>query len=535
LNALLPGYRRRSPNRAAGRDGLLASGGWRRRRPAARENPALGDLATARLDAAMSAPTWEIALEALRVALAARDRARTNAAVQTLLAGDAPLGAQWRSIAELMQVSGELNLAVRAIDAFVTASGGAPRAQVEKVVVLTQAGRMREAHDLMTSLPDTEPDRAGRAYLLGNTAMSLGRVEEAREQLALAARLRPGWGPAWLSLAATGELDREGLGERLLADAGAAERQAPGDHARYCYARGRLHADRGEHGPAFAAYAKGAGLLRSLTPYSRGGNARTAAAAMSGFDGDLLQRMAARQTLDTRRPIFVTGLPRSGTTLVEQILASHSGVTDGGELTCAHHVAVAVGGVTGEAIEKHLAEGGSPEAMAGLYLHLIAERFGAAGRVVDKTVDASRRLGLIAAMLPDAPLIWMRRDPLDSAWSCFRTFFVHGVAWSYDLADIAHHFRLEDALLAYWRKRLGDRLLVVPYAELVEQPELWTRRLLAHCGLGEEAGVHAAHRTERVVRTASALQVRRPINRDGLNVAEPYREHLQPFVEAYSG
>jgi hypothetical protein len=158
---------------------------------------------------------------------------------------------------------------------------------------------------------------------------------------------------------------------------------------------------------------------------------------------------------------------------------------------------------------------------------------GPAGRIVDKTIDASRYFGLIASALPDAPLIWMRRDPLDCAWSCFRTFFIHGVGWSYDLADIARHFMLEDALLAFWKERLGDRLLVVPYAELIGAPERWTRRLLDHCGLAEEAGAFEPHRTDRVVATASSFQVRRPINRDGLNVAEPYRSHLQPFIAAY--
>ena len=159
------------------------------------------------------------------------------------------------------------------------------------------------------------------------------------------------------------------------------------------------------------------------------------------------------------------------------------------------------------------------DALAELYLHLMTERMGPAGRIVDKTIDASRCLGLIACALPDAPLIWMRRDPLDCAWSCFRTFFIHGVAWSYDLADIARHFMLEDALLAFWAERLGDRLLVVPYGELVQLPALWTRRLLDHCGLAEEAGAFEPHKTHRVVATASSLQVRRPINRDGMNVA----------------
>jgi hypothetical protein len=166
-------------------------------------------------------------------------------------------------------------------------------------------------------------------------------------------------------------------------------------------------------------------------------------------------------------------------------------------------------------------------------LHLLSERFGATGRIVDKTIDVSRCMGLIAAALPDAPLIWMRRDPLDSAWSCFRTFFIHGVAWSYSLTDIAHHFRLEDDLMAFWKAQLGDRLLVVPYVELVEEPAAWTARLLAHCGLGEEAAAYTPHLTERTVATASSLQVRRPINRDGLNVAAPYRSHLQPFIDAY--
>jgi hypothetical protein len=204
-------------------------------------------------------------------------------------------------------------------------------------------------------------------------------------------------------------------------------------------------------------------------------------------------------------------------------------------LSLLHHVAVATGGVSGEAITAHLAAGGSVEKLGSLYLHLMAERFGPEGRIVDKTVDASRFLGLAASVLPEAPLIWMRRDPLDSAWSCFRTFFIHGVAWSYDLADIAHHFRLEDELVAFWQDRLGDRLLVVSYPDLVDAPEAWTSRILKHCGLAEEAGVYAHHKTDRAVATASSLQVRRPINRDGLNVAAPYARHLQPFVDAYFG
>ncbi len=472
-------------------------------------------------------------VEALKSALASRDRAGANSAVKGLLDTKAPLGPQWRGISELMRVSGELALAHRAMDAFVAAAGRTPPALYAKVVLLTQSGRQREAHDLLSSLPKDVPTPAGHAYVLGNIEMTLGRVDEARAHLQAALRHQPGWGPAWLTLATTVNFASDPLGDQLLAEDAAAQSQAPGDLARYHYALGKLHADRGESAAAFAAFARGGELLRRETPYSRQGNMANAAQAREGYDPGFFERMRAGAKRDTSRPIFVTGLPRSGTTLVEQILTSHSAVRDGGELNLIQHLAVLAGGVSGTAIDAYLARGGAVDDMAALYLHLLDERFGTEGRIVDKTVDASRFVGVIAAALPDAPIIWMERDPLDNAWSCFRTFFIHGVAWSYDLDDIAHHFRLEDDLRAFWQAQLGERLLVVPYGALVEDPEGWTRRLIAHCGLEEEAAVFAPHKTERMVATASTLQVRRPINRDGLGVAAPYREMMAPFLSAY--
>lgn len=472
-------------------------------------------------------------LSGLKSALSRRDRDETNRIVDQLLGLGAPLGDQWRQLAELMRVSGELTLANRAIDAYVTAAGGTPAARYAKVVLLSQSGRMRDAYDLLKTLPADVPEPAGHAYVLGNIAMTLGRVEEARSHLLTALKHRPGWGPSWLTMATTGNLANHEIGEQLLADGPSAENQPPGHLARYCYALGKLHADRREPEKAFAAFARGAQLLRKETAYSRKGNVANAKQSQSGYPDGFFDAVRGRAARDTSRPIFVTGLPRSGTTLVEHILASHTMVQDGGELNIVQHVAVAAGGVSGDHIRQYIAGGKSLDDLAGLYLHLMAERHPGQGRVVDKTIDVSRYFGLIAAALPDAPLIWMKRDPLDSAWSCFRTFFIHGVGWSYDLEDIAHHFRLQDAQMAFWQERLGDRLLIVPYAELVEQPEVWTRKLLTHCGLSEEAGVFAPHETERVVATASAMQVRQPINRGGLGVAEPYRDHLQPFIDAY--
>lgn len=469
----------------------------------------------------------------LKAALARRDRTATNQAVIGLLDARAPLGQQWHRLSELMKISGEVTLAHRAMDAFVAAAGGQPQAVCAKVALLEETGRRREAHALMQTVPDDVPDRGGHALLLGNTAMVQGQFDAARDYFTTALDFRPGWGAAWLSLGTGLKLADDPMGDRLVAEGPAAAALPPADYARYLYALGKYRADRGKSDAAFAAFAQGAALLRRETPYAAAGDAAKAREAATGYPAGLIERLNTQVGCDTSRPIFVTGLPRSGTTLVEHILASHSAVADGGELNIVQHVAVAARGVSGDDIDRYLDGGGTMNSLAELYLHLLAERMGPAGRIVDKTIDASRCLGLIACALPDAPLIWMRRDPLDCAWSCFRTFFIHGVGWSYDLADIARHFMLEDALLAFWKERLGDRLLVVPYAELVDAPEHWTRRLLDHCGLAEEAGAFEPHRNDQVVATASSLQVRRPINRDGLKVAEPYRSHLQPFIAAY--
>jgi len=482
----------------------------------------------------MGVPTWMPLIEELKRAVAVRDRAATNAAVVKLLDCHAPVGEHWRSFAELMRISGEHTLAHRAMDEFVAAAGHSPQAKYSKAVLLTQSGKMREAYELVNTLPPNVPDRAGRQYVLGNTAITMGMIDEGINHLKKAVKHRPGWGPAWLTLASSVNLANNPLGKRLLLDKMTAEKQGPNDLARYYYALGKLYVDRGESAAAFSAYARGAKLLRKEVPYSKSGNQKNAQAAMSGFDNDLLESQGKLSNANTSRPIFVTGLPRSGTTLVEQILASHSQVANGAELNIAQHVAVLTGGNSGHDLQAYLDKGGSINEVANLYLHLLTEKFGSQGRIVDKTIDVSRYMGLIAAALPDAPLIWMRRDPIDSAWSCFRTFFIHGVGWSYNLEDIAHHFLLEDALLAYWKDRLGKRLLVVPYNELVESPKEWTRILLAHCGLEDEAGVYEPHKTKRVVMTASALQVRKPINKDGLNVSIPYINELQPFIDAYS-
>ena len=475
-------------------------------------------------------------VERLQPALERQDYAGLRAVIGDLVALDAPMGEQWQALAQIAADVAELELARRAIDLYVDQSGGTPAALYQKAGLLAHAGAWREADALLRTLPETVPDPVANAYSRGIAALNLGRIDEARRRLEQVTAARPQSGAAWLGLTMATDLASEpALGNRLVDAGRSMDRNAPADRAAYSYALGNLLAGRREHAAAFAAFAQGAERMKAVVNYDREGDRSQAASAAEGYDAGRIAALACQQTEPTRRTIFLTGLPRSGTTLVEQALTAHSAVSDGAEIGALAVLASEVGGLSCPALAGYLGAGGAAPA-ARLWHRWLDERFGPAGRVVDKSVDTSRYLGLVAALLPEAPLVWITRDPLDRAWSCFRTNFVGGaLPWSYDLEDIAAHFRLEDQLLAQWREILGPRLLVVPYEALVADPDAWIGKVLTHCGLAEEPAAFVPHENPRPVATASMAQVRRPISQGAVGAAEPYRKFLGSFIEAYYG
>jgi len=474
-------------------------------------------------------------VEGFQRALQRDDRAGIVDKARQLVAVRAPLGEQWLSLAMIAAHNGEVSLARQASELYVEAQGGGPAAASRTVDLLAQLGAWDEVLALLRTVPVELPTPWGHAYARGTAALYAGEREEARHHLAEATRLNPEAGSAWLTLgllvdfAEDAELtDRLFAGQRDLAGA------APGERGSFYYAIGKAHADRGEHARAFAAYAHGAREMRSVIPYSREQDRLAAADAVSGYDAERTGAIAKRQSEPTDRAIFVLGLPRSGTTLVEQILTSHSAVSDGAETYRLDLFLKDAGGRSYPALKAYLDRVDAPAA-ARLWRHWIDERFTAPGRVVDKTIDTSRMLGFAASILPEAPLIWLTRNPLDCAWSCFRSRLLGDHGWSYDLEDIAFHFRLEDELRSRWQDILGERLLVIPFEELATTSKPWIRRILAHCRLTEEPQAFAPHENPRPVTTISTLQVRQPISTAGIGGAEPYREFMEPFVRAYYG
>ena len=467
-----------------------------------------------------------------RSALRARDRAAINRVAALLLDQRTFLGEQWCSVALVLARNAEVALALSAAQRAVEESGGSANARFQHANILADVGRQDEAVALVSAIAPAQLDPVARDHFLGTCAMQVGDFEAARAAFERVEAISPASAPAWLSLAALPLAGDGALLDRLNAASSAIEATSPDYRAQWHYAKGTIldRLERTEE--SFSAFAAGAELVRSIRGYDAEADRSDVEALIAGFNRAAVGEIAEQVRLDSSRPILVTGLPRSGTTLVEQILTSHSAVAGGGEMPFGSIMKREIGGNSRSSLESFVSDHGADE-LTRLYLHLADEQFGVEGRFVDKCLGTNRDLGILASVLPQARVIWLRRDPLDCAWSCFRTYFSEGIEWSWSLADIAAHFEAEDRLYAHWRDALGERMLTLSYEKLAANPKEQIGRILGHVGLEAEPAMEAVHRTRRVVTTASVAQVRQPLYETSIGTAERYRGHLKPFIEAY--
>jgi tetratricopeptide (TPR) repeat protein len=397
--------------------------------------------------------------------------------------------------------------------------------------VLHDLGRSDAAFAAFEAARQLSPGRAEPSNNLALALRELGRIDEALAATEAALAADPSSPAAWyirsdLKRFEPGDPDLAAM-ERLLA--AAAQRNLPADAAAQLeFALGKAWRDAGDVDRAFGCYAEGNRRKRATFAYDAEADAARIASYAAATRAEVLARLAGAGVAD-ERPVFVVGMPRSGTTLVEQILASHSEVATMGE-TPALGVAIraAVGAdhalVSGADYERLLL----PEplqAVARDYLRRLGPQ--AARRVVDKTPANFQFAGVIALALPGARIIHCRRDPADTCLSCYTTLFTGQQDFAYELAELGRYHRAYSTAMAHWRELLSpDRLLEIDYEALVDDLEGEARRMIAFCGLDWNPACLDFHRSSRRVQTASASQVRRPVYRGSVGAAAAFEAHL---------
>ncbi|ALL14199.1 tetratricopeptide repeat-containing sulfotransferase family protein [Caulobacter henricii] len=485
----------------------------------------------------MTPSASDLLAEAVR-AFQARDRDYAAGLLARLNAEDAPLGDDWGAVARLAATVGEVSVALAASRRHVALKPYDVERRLAYGALLAECGRIEGAEKATRAFLPNAPRDARLHLLLGTCQAQLGKTEAALADLRTVLDLDPApalISAAWLAIAdlkrfTADDPDIATLQALILATGDATP-------SGLYYALAKALDDAGEVEAAFEAYETGARSARALNPPNLAASRDFVDQVIAGFTRESLAKLPP-STADSDRPIFVLGLPRSGTTLVEQILASHSGVKDGAELNLFRAATMALGGYTPSDVSRLAFFPGSENVwtlFGRVYLHLLDERFGPEGRIVDKTLNHTRMVGLIHHVLPGAKFVWLRRDPADTALSCFRSHFVSGLNWSWSLEDIAAHFADEDRLHAHWSEQFPEAILTVPYEDLVQDPEIWIARILEHCGLPFQSGVRDFHLTERAVTTSSSSQVRQPLNVRGIGAWRRYEAHMRPFLDAYGG
>lgn len=471
-------------------------------------------------------------------ALKDNDRDRAAAALGLLLKTQPRLGRTWGSISRLALKLGDIEAALEAACRFADECPGEIGPRLEHVQTLALFGRAEQAEAVALALTAEHPRHPAAWHILGTCRAQRGSDEPARADfrraIALAGSSLASATP-WLSLSAMKRFTDDDADLRQLEMLVTASRAVPSGelHAQLLYALGKAYDDCGRPEAAFAAFTEGASIVRR----TRGQASGTADPFVDSVEAsftrknlDVLPTGASRSD----RPIFVLGSPRSGTTLVEQILAGHDDVAGGGELNLFKSAAIPVGGFTYDALAAASAR--NPDVLKGVadaYLGMLDARFVEEGRIVDKTLNHSRYLGLVHKTFPEARIVWMRRSPAATAWSCFRTWFGQGMGWTWDLSDIGHYLRHEDRLFDHWMSVLGDVVLPVSYEDLVSDPDRVVSRILDHVGLAPQHGLLDFHQSTRAVATASFAQVRRPVYRTSESAWRRYENEMAPFFEAY--
>ncbi|HCO91739.1 MAG TPA: hypothetical protein DIT40_12280 [Alphaproteobacteria bacterium] len=435
------------------------------------------------------------------------------------------------------------------------------RVQTTLANALRNTNQATEAERVYREAVALKPDHAEAWNNLGGTLNALGRFAEAEAAFRRAIALNPHYVEAHRHLSIGKQFssvdDPDFKALRALAPLLDTLEDKPA--GRLHFALAKAWADIGDTDTAFSHYRQGgacmrAGLVGDLPTEEMQARLQGFTEAMkTAFDADWAARRGAlasggaavpadAQPSDAPRPIFILGMPRSGTTLTEQILGSHSAVTPGGELNfltraLREGLAQQVPGardVTRELAPPQLAglSGDGLQAIGEVYRQWLKGIDGAAAFVTDKMPGNYRWIGLIAAIWPDARIIHCVRDPRDVCLSCFTTCFSTGHEWSYDLAELGHAYRAYAALMAHWHALLPGRIHDVSYADLVREPEAEIHKLLDYCGLPWEARCLDFHTHPRAVFTASVRQVRQPLYDSSLGRWRAYADHLAPLFAA---
>lgn len=388
-------------------------------------------------------------------------------------------------------------------------------------------GRPEEAQTAFNRVLSRESGSAAAHFGLASALSQSGEMAEARAALERAVKLAPSnaaYHRALAEIAPFSEGDPRLPSLEALAQQ---EQKLPDDQkVELHFAQAKAYDDLKRTDEAFEHFEVGNSLRRKHVFYDERVIADFFTELKAAFPAERLRGIGDGD--HSGLPIFIVGMPRSGTTLIEQILARDPSVLGAGELT--HLQDLIAEGFAGEDYPQTTA---NVRGLGEEYLRRLGKHPPGIRHLIDKFPGNFQHIGLIRLALPNAKIIHIRRDPMDTCFSCYSKLFLNGLNYTYDLSELGRYYRLYEALMAHWRSALPDGgMLEVQYETLVADFENQTRRIADFCGLEWSDRFLSFHQNDRSVRTHSQAQVRQPLFTSSIGRWRAYEKHLKPLRDA---
>jgi thioredoxin-like negative regulator of GroEL len=392
----------------------------------------------------------------------------------------------------------------------------------------TQLGRHEEAYGCALRVKAFDPEQINHLYLLASAAIAMGKIDEAETLLDKIVRKAPQEGDIYYNRAGLRKQTAERNHVRQIRESLGKTSKTDPRYAPLCYALGKELEDLGEQDEAFSCFANGAAARKARLSYRVADEVDAATHIVNTFSAQWWENTPAGD--DAASPVFILGLPRSGTTLVDRITSAHSQVSSLGEVNDFAYGVMREGFLAKNKFDLIERTARADMHNLGSQYWRSLRGYGEAGPyLIDKTPANYLYLGLIAKALPKARIIHVRRHPLASGYAMFKTLFRMGYPFSYALDDIGHYYLAYHRLMAHWRGLFGERILDIQYENLVDHQEAVSREIIDHCALQWEAACLDFHRNAAPTATASATQVRQPIYRSALDLWRHHEKALQPL------
>jgi tetratricopeptide (TPR) repeat protein len=437
------------------------------------------------------------------------------------------------NLGNTLQELGELDAAVVSYRRALSLQADYPDALTNLGITLRVQGLVDDAEACCLQALERRADHPPALRLLADLNADRGRFGAAEELFQRCIALEPEGPDAWAGIAGLRRLNTDDA-DWLAGVQQLAERPLPArQEACLRYALGKYFDDVGDFERAFGQYAHANQLARTYhQSYDRRALTESVDLIIATYDAAWLRRVSEDQNLSPR-PVLIVGLPRSGTSLAEQILASHPAIHGAGELPFWRATLPRQASAAGGSDRMDALDGAALRRIGAEYLALLERHCPERPRVIDKMPGNFSYLGLIHAALPNARIIHMRRDPLDMGLSIYFQNFSAVHSYASDLGDIGHYYGEYRRLMQHWRELLpADRLLDVPYEGLLDDLEGWSRRMLEFLGLPWDPGCLEFQNTSRSVSTFSKWQTRQKISHASVGRWRHYANAVEPLRRA---